>query len=188
MSDSEGLGARTAGIALMVIGVIGIVVALVGTAGKWGSTTKDAAVNAAPIAATSTTTAPGTVTTAGSVPSTPETLDGFLAALGQAYQHGDRGFLLSHVDPEVTRRYGAAQCLDHFKTTADPTARFVRTGTPTSALYVWTTDGVTAQIANVLSVPVTATGGGKTGSAVVHLARVGDTYRFFVDCGTPLNK
>lgn len=187
MSGSEGSGARSAGIALIAIGAIGIVVALIGTTAKWGSTTKTAGVNTAPIAATPTTrTTSATVTTAGSQPVLPETIDGFLAALGKAYQQGDRGFLLSHVDREVTRRYGAAQCLDHFRTATDPTARYVRTGAPTSALYVWTTDGASARFPDAIAVPVTATTGGKTGSAVVHLTNVGGTYRFFVDCGNPI--
>jgi hypothetical protein len=48
--------------------------------------------------------------------------------------------------------------------------------------YEWTTDGQTTTVPDTNEVVVTATTPSSTQTATIHIAQVGDTWRWFTDC------
>ena len=195
-TERAGNGKRFLAVAFVVVGVGAMLVGILGTVNDWGATETAKTVAAAEVpttielappqttSASEPTTAPtaAATTTTGAPAETPQQ---FLTLLGDAIAVGGGPFLMERLHPAVIERYGADQCATSVASTPDPAVKFevVSFGQPET--YAWTTDDLTTDIPDTLTVAVTRTSSAGSGPAVVHITLVDGTYRWFTDCGDP---
>ena len=186
---------RIAGLALTAIGCCATVAGIVGLAVARSPRTvvSTAAGATAPRGHTGTTavsdTAPSRVTQPRAIPSQGPTTTlqsespaGFLNTLASAIRRGDSAFLLARLHPVVIQRFGLAACQAALRGYRDTSAMFtvISVGTPTT--YAWTVGSKTIQVEGTVPVTVTTVFNGQTSQAVIHIALVDGTQRWFTDC------
>lgn len=108
----------------------------------------------------------------------------FLTALAKAEREGDADFRFERLHPEVIARYGKAACREYLDADpADPTARFEEPKLDHIGPWDYTSDGKTKTIADTAFVTAKRYAGNEpTHQVVVHIAPIGDEYRWFFDC------
>jgi hypothetical protein len=115
----------------------------------------------------------------------PETVESFLAALGESLSSDDPSFAIDRLHPTVLSAF-PTQCPVHVQDTADPAWNFqiVSVGQPMNYVYAPPSlGGVQYTVPNVITVTAQVTSDGATAQADVHVADVDGTYRWFTDCG-----
>jgi hypothetical protein len=170
-TERAGNGKRFLAVAFVVVGVGAMLVGILGTVNDWGATETTKTVAAAEVPTTIELAPPQT--TSASEPTTAP-----IAV-------GGGPFLMERLHSAVIERYGADQCATSVASTPDPAVKFevVSFGQPET--YAWTTDDLTTDIPDTLTVAVTRTSSAGSGPAVVHITPVDGTYRWFTDCGDP---
>jgi hypothetical protein len=119
--------------------------------------------------------------------SSPEDPAAFLRAFSQALRTGDNEFLFDRLAPAVLARYGADQCRTSLAAAVNsPTLEFALQSASAPATFAWTTDGLTDDLADVLTLQVTQTVGGQSTLREVHFPMVDGQLRWLTDCGDPI--
>jgi hypothetical protein len=172
-SDAGRSTGATVAISAIIVGAIVTVAGIAGAAADWGSSSK-AVVTVKPVS---------TIAPAAARP--PESPLAFVARLNAAIKNHDAAFLYGRLHPAVIERYGETQCRTFVPQLND---RYATVGSGSQpAPYAYTSDGKTTEVPNVVSVPVRIIApDGTVTSSTLHTAQVNGTYRYFVDCGTPV--
>ena len=170
---------RVIAIVLTVVGIALTGLAVAGTAGNWGASTR-----------TKTDGASATVTSAAVTSTTAsngdEAVQDFLDRLADAVRSGDVDFQVERLHPAVIDRYGEDQCRSFFESRTDPTRAYAVTSVaPDPQPFDYATDGGSETIDGTTVVHATVTQDGQTGPATLHLAELDDELTYFVDCGEP---
>jgi hypothetical protein len=186
---------RIAGLALIALGgcatlagIVGLAVArtpktVVSTAAGVGATAPSG--HTRTTTGTRTTTAPspaagarGPATTVAS-----ESPEAFLNELAAAIRGGDSAFLLARLHPVVIQHFGLAACQSALRGYRDTSAKFmvISVGAPTT--YAWMAGSQTIPVEGTIPVTVTSVFNGQESQAVVHIAPVDGTLRWFTTCG-----
>jgi hypothetical protein len=198
--DSAGSGKKLLALALVVVGVATMVVGILGTVNDWGATetqeTLEPEVSVVSVAPPQTltsepTTTPTTAatTTTAVAPTTvapAETPQQFLTLLADGLAVGGNPLMLTRLHPAVIERYGEEQCTQSIANEPDAAAKFEVISVSEPATYAWTTDGLTTDIPDTLTVQVTRTSSQGTTTQDVHITPIDGTFRWFTDCGDPL--
>ena len=187
---------RIAGLALVALGGCATVAGIVGlavarTPNTAVSTAARGAGTRAPSGHTRTTT--GTPTTAVPSPTAganrpattvaSESPEAFLNELAAAIRGGDSAFLLARLHPVVIQHFGLAACQSALRAYRDTSAKLtvISVGAPTT--YAWTAGSQTIPVEGTIPVTVTSVFNGQESQAVVHIALVDGTMRWFTTCG-----
>jgi hypothetical protein len=101
----------------------------------------------------------------------------FLNQLDEAVRKGDTDFRVARLHPAVIERYGEQQCHDFL---ASPQAG--------PDPFDFTTDDGAVPIPDAQLVLVKETFEKKTTTRELHVAKVDGEFRYFIDCGTPLQR
>lgn len=117
-----------------------------------------------------------------------ETPEAFFAALGDAFATGDATFLFSRVHPFVFERYGRSQCRTSLASLDVPGYEVeVLAVEGGEGSFVYETDDLRRRIRGTTTVRIRFTEDGETFVETdAHIVLVGDQYRWFTDCGTPV--
>lgn len=113
----------------------------------------------------------------------------FLDQLDEAVRKGDTDFRVARLHPAVIERYGEQQCRDFLagpQAGPDPSRRDKVERVDKPEPFDFTTDDGAVPIPDAQLVLVKETFEKKTTTRELHVARVDDEFRYFIDCGTPL--
>ena len=131
----------------------------------------------------STTTNASTADAGGSTASPiPETPTEFLAALQRAERNGDAEFRLARLHPAVIERYGEDACRSFVIEPPDATSTFDVVRVDHTGPWDYTSDGETTTVDDTAFVVVDRVARGDQNQVEVHVAAVGNEYRWFADC------
>jgi hypothetical protein len=119
---------------------------------------------------------------------TAETPEAFFTALGDAFATGDATFLFSRVHPFVFERYGRSQCRRSLASLDVPGYEVeVLAVEEGEGSFVYETDDLRRRVRGTTTVRIRFTEDGETFVETdAHIVLVGDRYRWFTDCGTPV--
>lgn len=120
-----------------------------------------------------------------------EEVQKFLDRLDQAVRKGDTDFRVARLHPAVLDRYGEQQCRDFLSgpmAGPDPSRADKVTRVDKPEPFVFTTDDGAVPIGNAQLVLVKETFQKKTTERELHVASVDGQLRYFIDCGTPLQR
>jgi hypothetical protein len=117
----------------------------------------------------------------------PETVEDFLVGFVGAYRTGNPVFLIQRIHPDIRDYYGREACREAYASiTADDTAkatvRSVTDPAPWSEIF----DGVEFSFEDVYAVDVDFIDFDRTRREDLQVARVGDRFYYFPDCGDPV--
>jgi hypothetical protein len=120
---------------------------------------------------------------AGATPRTTRDAKRLIAQLNGAFRTKNVAFLLDHLHPAVISRYGTNECRTHLTTLVGERPRITAHGYGAPVDYLYSSDGLSATVHNVVPVRATVTISGKPTGTTVHVTGT----RWFTDCGMPTN-
>lgn len=117
----------------------------------------------------------------------PAAIDPFIEELGAAIAAGRDRFLFDNLHPAVIERYGEQACRDYTSTTRSQglSIEYVSANGPEA--WDWVLDDRTTQIPDAWTVSVIWREPGLEEAREVHIAPSEASWRWFTDCGDPLN-
>ena len=115
----------------------------------------------------------------------------FLNQLDEAVRKGDTDFRIARLHPAVIERYGEQQCHDFLASPQagpDPSRRDRVERVDKPEPFDFTTDDGAVPIPDAQLVLVKETFEKKTTTRELHVAKVDGEFRYFIDCGPPLQR
>jgi hypothetical protein len=115
---------------------------------------------------------------------TPTTRDAkrFVAELNAAFKSKNVSFLVGHLHPAVISRYGRDQCRSYLTTLVGQSPRVSAHAYGAAADYVYTSDGLSTTVPDVVPVNAMVMVAGRSTDTTVHVTRT----QWFTDCGNPV--
>ncbi len=116
-----------------------------------------------------------------------ETPEEFYAALSAAIVGGNQRFLITRLHPFTLERYGARQCRTYLLGLQVPGWELEVLSLEGEGPFVYETDGLQRDVEGATTVRIRFTEDGSTFTETDgHIVLVGNRYRWFTDCGTPV--
>jgi len=130
-------------------------------------------------------TATPSVTLATQPPLDSATAEQFAADLAAAVRGGDDDYLVAHLHPATTDRYGLQMCRRYIRQdVSGDDLNWEVHGATGPAAWDYITDGLTESIPDAWTVSVIQAGATPP-ERELHFARADGTWRWFTDCGNP---
>jgi hypothetical protein len=182
--NAAGGSRRMAGLGLCIVGVALLGVGVLGLVFSWGSTKDKSPAQAqsgAPTATIQSSASPAP-SVASTLPAQQETVAEFLQLFATALQTGDTSFLVGRLNPHVIEVYGEANCAAAVAAMTDPTASFTINATSGPAPFTWNEPGTPVPVDDVYTVSVTRIAEGQSSVQDIHLALVQGRLTWFRKC------
>jgi hypothetical protein len=139
-----------------------------------------------PTTAPATGSSPPTVTPTGAT-ADPEAIPAFIEGLGAAIADGRGRVMFDNLHPEVLARYGQQACQSYTAGSSIPGLVLTYIDSSGPAPWDWVLDDLTTNIPDAWNVTVRWQQPGTDENREVHIAPADGTWRWFTDCGEPLD-
>jgi hypothetical protein len=111
----------------------------------------------------------------------------FIGQFSQAQEMQDVDFLVDHLAQATLDRYGEAQCRSYLETHAGTATDIQVQSLTYPEPFDYTTDGLSTVIPDSILVDITLQALGTPTTGSLHLLMEAGQFKWFTDCGTPLN-